>query len=334
MSSTHHISEWPSFLRTPECDELRSPAQGADARALHLVGRRDPRGQGPGGPLLLERPALWQRCLRRDPLLSHAARPGDLPAARSHRDRLFVSAAITASPFATRRRRWRRPRSTSHARTRSRMGTFAPSPSSARGRSLSLPRKTARSTCSLQLASSALTSAKKGSVAVCGSPSPRGASFTTPCSPRPSKRRATMRTACSRLTKRSIADYDDAILLNQDGTVAEATGENVFFVKGKELVTNDATSSILPGLTRDTVLTLAAEANIVDARARIHPRRAHGGRRGVSHRHRRRSHTGPRDRWTAVPHRTHHPRHQAAEGLSGRGLRSQRKILPLANELR
>ncbi|HKQ68924.1 MAG TPA: branched-chain amino acid transaminase [Polyangiaceae bacterium] len=56
--------------------------------------------------------------------------------------------------------------------------------------------------------------------------------------------------------------FDDAILLNQDGTVAEATGENVFFVKGKELVTNDATSSILPGLTRDTVLKLAAEANI------------------------------------------------------------------------
>ena len=48
--------------------------------------------------------------------------------------------------------------------------------------------------------------------------------------------------------------FDDAILLNQDGTVAEATGENVFFVKGKELVTNDATSSILPGITRDTVL--------------------------------------------------------------------------------
>jgi branched-chain amino acid aminotransferase len=56
--------------------------------------------------------------------------------------------------------------------------------------------------------------------------------------------------------------FDDAILLNQDGTVAEATGENVFFVKGKELVTNDATSSILPGITRDTVLRLAAEANI------------------------------------------------------------------------
>jgi branched-chain amino acid aminotransferase len=56
--------------------------------------------------------------------------------------------------------------------------------------------------------------------------------------------------------------FEDAILLNQDGTVAEATGENVFFVKGTELVTNDATSSILPGITRDTVLKLAAEAEI------------------------------------------------------------------------
>jgi branched-chain amino acid aminotransferase len=56
--------------------------------------------------------------------------------------------------------------------------------------------------------------------------------------------------------------FDDAILLNQDGTVAEATGENVFFVQGNELVTNDATSSILPGITRDTVLRLAKEADI------------------------------------------------------------------------
>jgi branched-chain amino acid aminotransferase len=56
--------------------------------------------------------------------------------------------------------------------------------------------------------------------------------------------------------------FDDAILLNHDGTVAEATGENVFFVKQGELVTNDATSSILPGITRDTVLRLAAHAGV------------------------------------------------------------------------
>ena len=54
----------------------------------------------------------------------------------------------------------------------------------------------------------------------------------------------------------------EAILLNADGTVAEATGENVFFVKDGTLVTNDEASNILPGITRDTVLTLAGDCGI------------------------------------------------------------------------
>jgi branched-chain amino acid aminotransferase len=56
--------------------------------------------------------------------------------------------------------------------------------------------------------------------------------------------------------------YDDAILLNQDGTVASATGENVFFVKSGTLITNDESSSIVPGITRDCVLTIARENNV------------------------------------------------------------------------
>ncbi len=54
----------------------------------------------------------------------------------------------------------------------------------------------------------------------------------------------------------------EAILLNADGTVAEATGENVFYVRDGVLVTNDETSNILPGITRDTVLTLARDLGI------------------------------------------------------------------------
>src|SRR4051812_5231202 len=54
--------------------------------------------------------------------------------------------------------------------------------------------------------------------------------------------------------------YDDAILLNQDGTVSSATGENIFFVRDGQLCTNDETSSIVPGITRDTILRLAEEA--------------------------------------------------------------------------
>jgi branched-chain amino acid aminotransferase len=51
--------------------------------------------------------------------------------------------------------------------------------------------------------------------------------------------------------------FDDAILLDQSGNVASATGENVFFVKDDVLHTNDEQSSIVPGITRDCILTLA-----------------------------------------------------------------------------
>jgi branched-chain amino acid aminotransferase len=62
--------------------------------------------------------------------------------------------------------------------------------------------------------------------------------------------------------------FDDAILLNHDGTVASATGENVFFVRQGKLFTNDEMSSIVPGITRDCILRLAREQGIpVEIRA-------------------------------------------------------------------
>jgi branched-chain amino acid aminotransferase len=56
--------------------------------------------------------------------------------------------------------------------------------------------------------------------------------------------------------------FDDAILLNQDGTVASATGQNVFFVKGGVLFTNDETCSIVPGITRDCILQIASAERV------------------------------------------------------------------------
>jgi branched-chain amino acid aminotransferase len=54
----------------------------------------------------------------------------------------------------------------------------------------------------------------------------------------------------------------ESILLNADGTVAEATGENVFLVRDGTVVTNDEASNILPGITRDSVLSLARDLGI------------------------------------------------------------------------
>lgn len=50
--------------------------------------------------------------------------------------------------------------------------------------------------------------------------------------------------------------YDEALLLDYKGNIAEGPGENIFFVKGDTLVTPPA-GSILPGLTRDTIMTIA-----------------------------------------------------------------------------
>lgn len=57
------------------------------------------------------------------------------------------------------------------------------------------------------------------------------------------------------------AGYDEAILLDPDGYIAEGTGENVFIVRKGRLLTTPLTS-ILEGITRNAVMQLARERNI------------------------------------------------------------------------
>ena len=52
--------------------------------------------------------------------------------------------------------------------------------------------------------------------------------------------------------------YDEALLLDVDGFVAEGSGENIFIVRNGIIFTPDLTSA-LEGITRDTIFTLAAE---------------------------------------------------------------------------
>jgi branched-chain amino acid aminotransferase len=53
--------------------------------------------------------------------------------------------------------------------------------------------------------------------------------------------------------------YDEAILLNTAGTVAEATGENVFVAKNGVLYTPPLSAGALDGITRDSVITIARD---------------------------------------------------------------------------
>src|SRR5580700_8729592 len=56
--------------------------------------------------------------------------------------------------------------------------------------------------------------------------------------------------------------YDEAILLDATGYVSEGSGENIFVVKKGVLHTPDLSSSILEGITRDTILQIAREEGV------------------------------------------------------------------------
>jgi branched-chain amino acid aminotransferase len=73
------------------------------------------------------------------------------------------------------------------------------------------------------------------------------------------------------LAKReAMADgYDEALLLDTQGCVCEATGENIFVVRDGELMTPPRGSSILTGITRDCILTFARHAGIPTTEQRI-----------------------------------------------------------------
>ncbi len=57
----------------------------------------------------------------------------------------------------------------------------------------------------------------------------------------------------------SRAGYDEAILLTEDGYIADGPGETIFMVKDGTLHTPDLSASILPGITRDTIIQIAQD---------------------------------------------------------------------------
>ena len=53
--------------------------------------------------------------------------------------------------------------------------------------------------------------------------------------------------------------YDEGIALSVDGYLSEGAGENIFVIKDGVLTTPPATSAILPGITRDSIMTFARD---------------------------------------------------------------------------
>ncbi len=64
------------------------------------------------------------------------------------------------------------------------------------------------------------------------------------------------------------AGYEEAMLLDTDGYVAECSGENLFIVRDSRVKTTPPTS-ILPGITRDAVLTVLRASGIAASEERF-----------------------------------------------------------------
>ncbi len=61
------------------------------------------------------------------------------------------------------------------------------------------------------------------------------------------------------VTEANKAGYEEAILLNAEGYVADGSGENIFVVKDGKIFTPPLALSILPGITRECVIEIARD---------------------------------------------------------------------------
>jgi len=80
----------------------------------------------------------------------------------------------------------------------------------------------------------------------------------------PPQAKATANYANSALAKIEAlkSGYDEAIMLNMESMVAEGTGENIFRIKDQVLSTPPASSGVLRGITRDTIIRVATDLGI------------------------------------------------------------------------
>jgi branched-chain amino acid aminotransferase len=65
------------------------------------------------------------------------------------------------------------------------------------------------------------------------------------------------------VTEANRAGYDEAILLTAEGLIADGSGENIFVVGDGKIFTPPISMSILPGITRETIIDIAGDLGYV-----------------------------------------------------------------------
>lgn len=66
-----------------------------------------------------------------------------------------------------------------------------------------------------------------------------------------------------------VDGYEEGIALATDGYVSEGSGENIFIIRDGRIITPPLGASVLPGITRDSVMTLAKERGYQITESRV-----------------------------------------------------------------
>ncbi|SNZ13893.1 branched-chain-amino-acid transaminase [Hydrogenobacter hydrogenophilus] len=69
-------------------------------------------------------------------------------------------------------------------------------------------------------------------------------------------------------TEALLGGYDEAIMLNQHGFIAEGSGENIFLIRGAKAITPSYSEHILEGITRSAVIKLLKKELLVEVEER------------------------------------------------------------------
>jgi branched-chain amino acid aminotransferase len=95
----------------------------------------------------------------------------------------------------------------------------------------------------------------------------------TPSAAMPSTAKSCANYANSFLAKKKTLDqgYDEAILLNQHGHVAEGPGENIFIIQNNTIITPPISDDVLNGITRESVIQLARDLGYIVRERSITP---------------------------------------------------------------
>ena len=106
--------------------------------------------------------------------------------------------------------------------------------------------------------------------------------------------------------------YVEGIALDENGFVSEGSGENLFLVHRDKLITAPLGNSVLPGITRDSVLQIARDLNIPIVEQMIPREMLYIADEVVLHRHGGRGHADPLGRQDQGRQRHDGPDHQDA----------------------